>query len=392
MVNPLGINALGMYIDDRLGFVQWIAQSKPAAVLVMDTPEIAQSIRGLSPQSIVIHRTYNQNDNHWEDILTPCQWLDAHASFAKNGVLLAVFNEPSPGNIPKFLNWLVELMTLASRANIVLVVANFSVGNPDEKLIKSGTYDALLKALSISHHYLGLHEYFRVNPIEEPYLIGRYKLWQARADVLGIQRPKIIITEHGRDLGGGKNDGWRGQNWSEDFYFLLLSQAQQVYGNIPVCIFCYGHGAGNSWSSFDIEHAETLKKLITQYGADHPMTQTTKVPIPTDNPVSATVSIIPGSYINIRDNPNGNDIGDLRVGDEVTYFPQSPSDGSVYVHSKIVNGWVNMQGGAVVFTISMPSTGYIISSTQYQDLLDVYAKLGNIVKGVTTPPSASGGF
>lgn len=345
-MNPFGPNALAQFIDDRLGFIDFIANDKPAACLIMDGSEVAQSVKKLLPQSLIIHRTYNSNDSHWQDVITPDEWLNIHRPFAANGVVLQVFNEPSPGDLGTFLNWLITLMDLATSQGIILAVGNFAVGNPDQKLIANGSFDPLLKKLSTSKHILALHEYFKTDPVSEaPYLCGRFKFWLDRADALGIARPKIVITEHGRDFGGGQNDGWRGQGWSEEQYFALLLKAQTLYQpyNIPVCIFCYGHGAGNRWSSFDIQQAQTLKSKLITYGASMQLS----FPDPSTLGAILTGTVTKTSDpsgANVRQQPSVNSsiVGIVKVGDSVQHRAKTYNDGSYapWTYLEDRKGWV----------------------------------------------------
>ena len=100
------------------------------------------------------------------------------------------------------MDWCVSVLKLAHQQGLRLVIGNFGVGHPDEKLIINGAFDPLIRALSGSPSKLGLHEYWNINPVaEQPYHLGRFKYWLDRCKVLGVEDVKIIITEHGRDAG-----------------------------------------------------------------------------------------------------------------------------------------------------------------------------------------------
>lgn len=90
------------------------------------------------------------------------------------------------------------------------------------------------------------------------------------------------------------------------------------------------------------------------------MSQT--IPAPSSGGIPATLTTIPGDFINVRNQPNGTDIGDLLKGDVVTYFPNyRPETGWVYIvptntvprpagRQQAASGWVSKQNGAVEFT------------------------------------------
>lgn len=332
-MNPIGINILSQYVKNTTALMTYLKASNPAVVVVMDGHDLAQSIRRELPQTTVIHRAYNANDAHWETVTTPEAWLAAQKPFAANGVVVQCFNEPSPGDLEPFLTWL-ETLVRQTPSDMTLALPAFAVGNPSESDILNGKYDRLLKLVGGTRHWLMLHEYFRDNPIHEaPYLCGRYSYWQTRADDLGLPMPKFVIGEHGRDVGGGKNDGWKGAGWSDADYFKRLVDAQSVYDDgIPVCIYCWGTGANNDWLSFDIEDATDLQNHIIQYGKDHPMTQPPVYPVGA-NPSPKRIAVVAG--LNLRSTPSGAILNVMPFHETVT----------VYAQPRIVSGghpWVRV--------------------------------------------------
>lgn len=333
MTSPFGPNALGQYIADWNSFQNYVAQARPGAMLVMDQPDLARGAKAVSPKTLVIHRAYNANDPNWHDrkadgswVFPPAQWLADHTVA---DVAIAVFNEPSPGNIEKFIDWLVELMALAFAQHIVLVVGNFAVGNPADKAITAGVYDRLIHAIVQYGMWLGVHEYFINDPVAEyPWLCGRFEFWLDRAEALGLKL-NLVVTEHGRDLGGGQNDGFNNQPWGQQGYYDRLVAAQALYKKfgIAVCVFCYGTGGGNRWISFDFQHALTLIALLITYGQNNPMT----TPVPALSydisklgaAISGRVYSTVSKTANIRKQPNQSAeiVGSLVVGQSVMYRP-----------------------------------------------------------------------
>lgn len=358
MTSPFGVNILAQTVRDRNALMTWLTAAQPAAVVCMDDHNLTQQIKKALPNSVIIHRQYNANDANWHAqhddgswVFPPQQWLTSHVPFAANGVALQVYNEPVITDAA--LTWLEQLCKLCP-SNVVLALPNFAVGNPHELDILNGKYDRLLRLVCGTPHILTTHEYF-VNDIaaEQPFLCGRFRYWERRARVLGLPAPRICITEHGRDIGGGITDGWKGAGWSEQAYYQRLVDAQEhVYDSkMPVCIFCWGTGAANRWQSFDIQDASTLQKALIAWNSLHPITEVTPVPpLPVYPAGTYTLTKIPASYINLRASPNGTDIGDLRVGDVVTMTGVTSGEWVELLTAANLRGWVSLQGGAVVFT------------------------------------------
>lgn len=87
-----------------------------------------------------------------------------------------------------------------------------------------------------------------------------------------------------------------------------------------------------------------------------------------------TLTAVPGSYINVRDQPatTGRDIGDLHPGDVVTLY--SPDAlGWVHLTTPTFEGWVSRQDGKVQFTPLppvKPALASIIDVSEAQGIID----------------------
>lgn len=94
------------------------------------------------------------------------------------------------------------------------------------------------------------------------------------------------------------------------------------------------------------------------------------IPAPTVGGVTATLARIPGSWVNVRAQPDGADVGDLRVGDSGTLYPDASQGDWVFFANARVRGWVSRQGGAVQFSVTtaqlrivgLIACGYVITS------------------------------
>jgi hypothetical protein len=255
---PISLNVLGLPVPDVPALVAWCVVARPPYALVMDNLDIAGRIRMASPDTQIICRKYRPDDHKLHETTSPAEFLNSVSDVPQSYIAQAG-NEPG-GDMRVFVAWTAELIAKANVLGRRLAVCSFSVGNPDEDQIAAGWYDPILRGLAGSRHVLSLHEYFHDKPAEEPYFVGRYRHFLRRADQLGISRPVVVITEHGRDLGGGPEDGWRGQGWSDADYARRLDEAQTVYApdGITACVFSYGAGFDQRWQSFNVEGAPDL--------------------------------------------------------------------------------------------------------------------------------------
>jgi hypothetical protein len=258
----ISLNVLGLPVPDVPALVAWCVVARPPYALVMDNLDIAGRIRMASPDTQIICRKYRPDDHKLHETTSPAEFLNS-VSDVPQSYLVQAGNEPG-GDMRALAAWTAELIAKANVLGRRLAVCSFSVGNPDEDQIAAGWYDPILRGLAGSRHVLSLHEYFHDKPAQEPYFVGRYRHFLRRADQLGISRPVVVITEAGRDLGGGTNDGWRGQGWSEADYARRLDEAQTVYApdGITACVFAYGAGFDQRWQSFNVEGATALLEAM----------------------------------------------------------------------------------------------------------------------------------
>ena len=276
---PISLNVLGMPQPDVTQLLNWIAAARPKFVLVMDNADLATRVTMLGPT--VIYRHWRSDDAALHETTTPQQFLLSIAHYPASWVIQAL-NEPQ-GDQRTLAAWCAELIARADVQGRRLALPNWSTGNPDPEAIADGLYDPLWRALAASgRHLLGVHEYAKESPAREPWHVGRYQAILRRFDALGLKRPEIVVTEHGRDLGGGKGDGWKSV-FTETEYAGFLAEAQQVYSadGITACVFSYGSGFG--WDSFNVEGATELLRRMAAMNGDEAMVPgyrraTTKTP------------------------------------------------------------------------------------------------------------------
>lgn len=398
----IGKNVLAQFLQDTVRQTETVQQLQPDAMLVMDNPLLAQTYKRLLPDAVVVHRAYSPNDKDWHTrksdgswTFPPEQWLQNHRSTAGHGVVLQVFNEPAPGNLDDFFSWLEALVRLCP-ADITLAICAFAVGNPWEKDIENGVYDRIIHLLWGTRHFLMLHEYFKEDVEGEyPWLCGRFIFWLERCVALRLARTEveaarslhIFIGEAGRDIGGGRNDGWRGTGWSEETYAAKCIQQAKLYApyGIRMCVFCDGRGADNMWESFDTETAGTYNRKLSEFNRSiPPMTQT--IPAPTTGGQRVRITGLPAgtNRREIRSQPRSSatDVGDLLLGDVVVLYPTFPQNGRwLYLkrESDGQDGWSEFSGVTYEVVTQDTPTGITISVADLNRLLE----LDSIVEDTT---------
>lgn len=344
----IGLNILAQFVRDRAALSYWLKGARPGAVVVMDDPAFAQQVKRDVPSATVIHRTYHPNDHRWHEVTTPREWLDAHQATGGNSVLIQCLNEPDGyTNLSALVTWCVEVMRLAQERGIALCLPNFAVGHPDTALVGSGALDPLLKAFAMyPAHRLGLHEYWRADPTAETYLVGRFKGILDRARAIGVAAPRIVVTEFGRDMAGGLNDGWRGVGLTEERYAdLLISTHKRVYAphGIPCAVFGYGAGADRRWWSFDMEGAAAALDSLAKYNA------TAQVAPPAATLQNGVIAATLSNVVNVRSQPNTSAaiLRTLKVGDAVRYSATTVTGGSYLANGKALNTWYALDSGFI---------------------------------------------
>lgn len=140
------------------------------------------------------------------------------------------------------------------------------------------------------------------------------------------------------------------------------------------------------------------------------MTQPIPVPPPTEGGELASLSKLPGGFINVRAQPNlasatsnpSADVGDLALNDVVKWFPNAKQGEWVYIEPvnapKANAGWVSLQYGAVAFTPvppPSPSTDVIYTKAEHDKLVAalnaVQVELDGLKQLLKGAPTSSGG-
>jgi hypothetical protein len=248
----------------------WIAEEQPRALLVMDDINFARSLSRQYPHMLIIHRRFQPDDARLHHRYNPNDWVQQIAADGQRNVVVQCLNEPNGyEDLSLLAAWSAAAMKAASARGIRLALPNFAVGHPGELAVQAGALDELIAAFGrYPGHILAVHEYFTDRPESEPWHIGRVQTLLQRFDRLGVQRPIVVVTECGRDRGGGPKDGWRDTGWTESEYadrLLAMAQAHSRSGVYASCVFGYGSGGGGDWRSFNIEGARQVLDVMRQF-------------------------------------------------------------------------------------------------------------------------------
>src|SRR5690606_29434416 len=144
--------------------------------------------RGL-PETIVIFRKWPDDNIHMR--MTPQRWVDEHAKYAVDGLVIQAGNEPDPGDLPAVARWYEQIMDLAGPRGIPVAVGSISTGNPHHE--RMDQLAEMWRALDRWHdlHLWIPHEYFdRSVDNAKPWHIGRITFAFQACDRLGVKRPR----------------------------------------------------------------------------------------------------------------------------------------------------------------------------------------------------------
>jgi Papain-like cysteine protease AvrRpt2 len=282
MTVTINYNALGGSMDDRTYVEAIMIACNGGTGLAMEDSPLAQSVKfHQGDDAWITHRRFLSYDKELWLHVTPDEWLDIVEDDAANGVLVQCHNEPRIGedNVEEFVAWMVACIRIAHSRGIRLAPCAFAVGNPHEALIENGAFDDLLMELG-PDDALMVHEYFQDHPLAEPeagWLCFRLEYWMERMVLLETECRTIIVGEYGRDIGGGKHDGWRDTGWTAQQYAHKCEEGLLEYWNLSLLydidvyinIFCAGHGAGNDWQSFNVEGVVEIEDMIMDWNNEH---------------------------------------------------------------------------------------------------------------------------
>lgn len=331
----ISYNVHAQRLLDHNYFMDHIDRLQPAALFIMDALGLAREIKSALPNTMVIHRNWGvtQGDDAVFAKVSPQQWLDLRAGEAAGGITLHTSCEPGWG--PDVIDWHVKLMELAAPRRIPLVIGNWAVGTPQPDQWPMARRMLELLDQHRDLFVLGLHEYAagvitsgvvggapndsrhtNFIPVENwpsdvsqltLFHCGRFHFLLNYCKSIGLNPPRIIMTEHGFDdvsdikpwlsglrvrgpylnIRGWKSlqdqwvDWYGGRGWSaQRAMFEQLAWADRtIYQHSPVeaqCVFCWGHTSAE-WEQFDIAEATEFHSLLENYAHQQPAASVTPI-------------------------------------------------------------------------------------------------------------------
>lgn len=344
-----------------------IKTGNPGAVVFFDSDGKSKGdalrIARMYPNTVVIYRHYIQGDHQYR-YLTPIQFINEHIEFrdGPGNLFVQIDNEP---NALAGAAWMLAVMKLARSYRIRCAVGGYGVGQPEPVDLQTKAMSDIIRYMAANPGWfvLNLHEYTKgsvfvdwdrgardvpswptsVPPGTTHHLMGRWKMWKARAAELGVASPKIVIGEWGFDYVQAVSDAiygaigsilsslptWRG--WSslnpEVFAARMLQRIFRLLYDDPdiigVVIFCISDHP-TDWAEWNINYVPLFLNEISK-GFER-MTTPPQKPPTAPNPHKAgknRVTLAPGVvYVNSRETPNGIDRGDIKTGDIVDVAPE----------------------------------------------------------------------
>lgn len=290
-------------------------------------------------------------------------------------------NEQDP--TPEVLAYTMAQIQAADALGVKLVIGNFAT----DRSIHQWSDAADVCRYAVEHgHAIGVHSY------RKSVSSGADTWWTLKQALGGLW----IVTEYGFYVDA--YHGWRGVLGPSDYSdFLRGTLSLFEREHMPVLLF-----SGDNWPASDqgkasgfgvLDNAEMISQL-TKVNQEFDLMEPEPVPIPAPvtGGVRASLSSLPGDFVNIRAQPStgGADVGDLHKGDVGVYYPDYVPTGAagwVYVAPEGKNaGWVSLQGGAVQFTpvtAPPPDNGVKFTLDQYQQLQAAQAKITDLLTQLT---------
>jgi hypothetical protein len=270
----LTINIRHSALHDPEKAIQWVRDTRPAGLVLelisTNDLSVAMRYRAALPEGsrLVVRVKDGEDGAYWDKqgdhYIPPTLFLNRYGAFGKNGLTLQVLCEPSFGGDPekraRMIEWLVEVVTMATVRGIAVCAYNGATGNPsvNNTLSWEGFEDLIVAINRDPAHILGLHIYHR-HGIPLGWMDSIGPLVSFCKD-RGITVCRCCVTEHGaEDQGGERDDGWKGPLWnlSEFGYVDMLFEDYQSlweqYVEMGVLEWLALFAAtDNGWQSFNV--------------------------------------------------------------------------------------------------------------------------------------------
>lgn len=325
---------------------------KPGICVVNHEPPVIARLGQGSADTLYIYRDspagYGTDDN--VHMHTPAADYVRYLH-QKAPACAALYLGNEPDDIMSAAEWSLEALKACDEVGRVGVFLNLSFGRPEpHHWAEMRPLSRLLEKMSGTQHVLGLHEYCGPGKIGEGYWIGRVRNVNARCRSIGIEPPRIAITELGVLAFGdplkqslNSHKGWQAAGLSGVDMMALMYEAYNIYAALPnvigTALFC----AGNWKEGIRADKDTMVKQRMEAYRL--PVTASERPRRPDNALVGIETSIAAtkdASGANLRRSPmvTADTTGTVKTGDAVIVFPATWTPGGAWYWV-----WIETPGG-----------------------------------------------
>lgn len=380
----IGGNINGQAISADL-VTSWTSQSNSRTHQIINEGKLAALVQAHTPR--VIYRMKGNagivDDDHAHEKHDPREFARVESILAPEGCYLSGGNEPGSASLAKLNNWTLQFVDECVKLHRKPVVFNNFVFHPTQgaagwRIIKPAAQAALQAGGAI-----GVHIYFDVHVAQSH---AAFRVLDDVHEVLGDV--PIIVTEYGCAPGYDAFRGWQFAYGEDEYADELIAGVEQHGGaNIDWLVYIYGLWA--EARSYEITHAETVKRRITEFNR-----QMVEIDYGTRQPSGKVKLLRNASRVNFRETPmNGKVIAVLTGGEECAFWDRIGSNGwrKLEIDGKVgyaSSEFVTFDG--VVETnpppIAIPLPEIDPSASERKNLALYLRYLANVIEfGVTSP-------
>lgn len=352
----LGLNILGQGISAE-NVVAYAQHIQPRTCVVIDEWKLAAQLLPIVPR--VIFRLSDDDNAHTR--FNPVEFADTLNHVAPAGCWLYGGNEPGSSDLQTLNDWTIAFANRCKQLGRKPVIFNNFVWHPSQGRAGWQTLKPAVMAAKAALGSVGVHIYFD-ETIDAS--AGAFAVLADLRAVCGADT-FVDVTEYGCAV---DYDAYKGYQtvYSADAHQQQCAIGIRRYGGYNTDWQMFVCGNWNKTPTFDVmPYPQEVRNQMAALNAEPriapapPSITNCPDPATLGAPVAGTVTRVNASWANIRSSCNANsaDIGDLKVGDVVTFRPQTTDKLNGYTWYRIespIEGWVaNVQNGTntVICTI-----------------------------------------